>query len=83
MTGRYFCPDSSPGLNRKHTRAKNYTGMFPMTDKERKRSYLLPGMGNRAARRKQKIILTCSALIGLGISMILAVLLYWLNRMSP
>ncbi|HLX96902.1 MAG TPA: hypothetical protein VKU37_14255 [Verrucomicrobiae bacterium] len=52
-------------------------------DKERKRSFLLPGMGGRAHRRKQKLILECSILIGLGVAMILAALMYWLNRLAP
>ena len=54
--------------------------MFFLGDKTHKRSYLLPGMGNRASRRKRNVILTCSALIGLGASLILAVLLYWIDR---
>lgn len=54
--------------------------MFPLADKARKRSYLLPGMGNRAYRRKRNVILTCSALIALGVSVMLAVLMYWMNQ---
>jgi hypothetical protein len=57
--------------------------MSALGDKERKRSYLLPGMGGRAHRRKQKLILQCSILIGLGVAMILAILMYWLNRLEP
>ena len=57
--------------------------MFSWLDKARKRSYLLPGMGNRAYRRKQNVILTCSILIGLGVSLILAALLYWMNHLAP
>ena len=57
--------------------------MFSGADKERKRSYLLPSMGSRAYRRKQHVILTCSILIGLGVSLILAALLYWLNQLAP
>jgi len=57
--------------------------MFSWTDKEHKRSYLLPGMGSRAYRRKQNVILTCSILIGLGVSLILAALMYWLNHLAP
>jgi hypothetical protein len=56
--------------------------MFVSRDKERKR-YLLPGMGGRARRRKQSLILKCSILIGLGVAVILATLMYWLNRLGP
>jgi uncharacterized protein involved in exopolysaccharide biosynthesis len=55
--------------------------MFPSADKARKRSYLMPGMGGRARRRKQTLILTCSIIIGLGVAILLAVLMYWLNRL--
>jgi len=57
--------------------------MFPWADKERKRSYLLPGAAGRAYRRKRNVILTCSILIGLGVSLILSALLYWMNNLSP
>lgn len=57
--------------------------MFSGADKDRKRSYLLPGMGNRAYRRKQNVILTCSILIGLGVSLILVALMYWMNHLAP
>ena len=53
--------------------------MFPWAGKERKRSYLLPGAGGRAYRHKQNVILTCSILIGLGVALILAALMYWMN----
>lgn len=56
--------------------------MFFWADKERKRSYLLPGMGGRAYRRKRNVILTCSILIGLGVSLILAALMYWMNHLA-
>ena len=48
--------------------------------KERKRFYLLPGMGGRAYQRKQKLFLKSSIAVGLLVSAILTVLLYWLNR---
>lgn len=53
--------------------------MFFSADKARKRSYLLP-VGSRAHRRKRTLILVCSAIIGLGVAVILAALIYWLNR---
>lgn len=52
-------------------------------DKERERYYLLPGMGGRAYRRKQKVILNYSVAVGLVISILIAVAMYLLNRMQP
>jgi hypothetical protein len=49
-------------------------------DKEPERYYLLPGQGGRAARRKQTLFWKWSIIAGLGISAILAVLMYLLNR---
>ena len=49
-------------------------------DKERERFYLLPGMGGREARRKHIRFLRWSALAALGMSAILAALMYLLNR---
>jgi hypothetical protein len=54
----------------------------PKIDKERERFYLLPGMGGREARRKHLYFLKLSAVIALGLSAILALLLYLLNRLS-
>jgi hypothetical protein len=50
--------------------------------KEPERYYLLPGMGGRAARRKQMFFWKWSIVAGLLISAILAVLLYLLNRFN-
>ena len=52
-------------------------------DKERQRFYLLPGMGGRAYRRKQKFILKYSVVVGLLVSVLIVVALYWLNRPHP
>ena len=57
--------------------------MFVSGDKERKRSDLLPGMGGSGYRRKQNLILTCSVIIGLGVAVMLATLMYWLNQLGP
>ncbi|HMP84003.1 MAG TPA: hypothetical protein PKA41_14990 [Verrucomicrobiota bacterium] len=51
-------------------------------EKERNRFYLLPGMGGRPYRRKQKLILKYSIAAGLVISAILAAIIYLVNR-SP
>lgn len=51
--------------------------------KERKRSYLLPGTEGRAYRRKQKLILKCCILIGLGVALFMATLMYWMDRLGP
>jgi hypothetical protein len=52
----------------------------PKLDKERDRFYLLPGMGGREARRKHLYFVKLSAVIALGLSAILAALMYLLNR---
>jgi hypothetical protein len=52
-------------------------------ERERNRFYLLPGMGGRAYRRKQKFILKSSVAVGLLISALIAVALYLLNRPHP
>ena len=57
--------------------------MFSGADKERKRSYLLPGKSGSGYRRKQNLILTCSIIIGLGVAVMLATLMYWLNQLGP
>jgi hypothetical protein len=57
--------------------------MLVSGEKHRKRSYLLPGAGGRAYRRKKKLILKCSILIGLGVAVIMATVLYWINRLGP
>jgi hypothetical protein len=54
-------------------------GLFAR-DKERDRFYLLPGMGGRALRRKQKVILQWSILAGLLVSGLVAVILYFMSR---
>jgi len=49
-------------------------------DKEKNRYYLLPGMGGRNLRRKQRIILRWSIIAGIVVSAILAYLFYVVNR---
>jgi hypothetical protein len=49
-------------------------------DAERDRFYLLPGMGGKSFRRKQRYILKWSIAAGLLVSAIVAGLLYWLSR---
>jgi hypothetical protein len=57
--------------------------MFHSKDeKERERFYLLPGIGGREARRKHLYFLRWSAIAALGISAILAALMYLLNRFA-
>ena len=50
-------------------------------DKERERFYLLPGMGGRAARRKHYYFLKWSIIAALGMSAILALVMYLINRL--
>jgi hypothetical protein len=52
-------------------------------DKERKRFYLLPGMGGRGLRRKRRLILQWSVIVGLIVSALLAALFYWVNGLRP
>jgi hypothetical protein len=54
----------------------------PKPDKEPERYYLLPGMGGQSFRRKQIFFWKWSIIAGLGISAILAALLYLLNRLG-
>ena len=49
-------------------------------DKEKDRFYLLPGMGGRALRRKRKVILSWSIIAGLLVSLIVAMILYFMSR---
>jgi hypothetical protein len=54
----------------------------PKPDKERERFYLLPGMGGREARRKHLYFLKWSVVAALGISAILALVMYLVNRLT-
>jgi len=47
---------------------------------ERERFYLLPGQGGSGYRRKQKLILKTSILVGVLVSLILAAAMYLLSR---
>jgi len=49
-------------------------------EKEQQRFYLLPGMGGRAVKRKQKWMLQWAVAIGLLVSICLAGLLYLANH---
>jgi hypothetical protein len=49
-------------------------------DKEKQRFYLLPGMGGRARRRKEMMILRWSLAAGLLVSAIVACFLYLISR---
>lgn len=55
---------------------------FSKPAKEPERYYLFPGMGGRAARRKQWYFWKWSVLAGLAIAALLAALLYLLNRVK-
>jgi hypothetical protein len=58
----------------------NVLSMFKISrDKERERFYLLPGMGGRALRRKQKVIMKWSIAAGILVSLVVAGLLYWMS----
>ena len=51
-------------------------------EKDKKRYYLLPGMGGRMYRQKQKLIIKRSVIAGLVVAGVLAAIMYWLNRPS-
>ena len=83
-------PDASLHGDERHAGqgcGKPSSSMFWTRDKEaereRNRFYLLPGMGGRAYRRKQQVILKSSVAVGLLISAIIAVALYLINRPHP
>jgi hypothetical protein len=48
-------------------------------DKERERYYLLPGQGKRSLQRKRKLMLLWSVVVGLLVSIVLALLFFWTN----
>ena len=51
-------------------------------EKEPERFYLFPGMGGRAARRKQMMMLKAGLAVGLAIALVVALLLYFLYSRS-
>lgn len=51
-------------------------------DKDKKRFYLLPGMGGRAYRRKQATILKVSLIVGIIVAALFALALYFVG-LSP
>ena len=52
----------------------------PHREKEKERYYLLPGMGGRAYRRKQKVIVKAALIVGLIVSAFFAVIAYFVYR---
>ena len=51
-------------------------------EKDSERFYLLPGMGGKAYRRKQNLILKSSIAVGLIVSGVFALVMYLIHR-SP
>ncbi len=49
-------------------------------NKDRERFYLLPGMGGRAVKRKQKWMLQWGIITGLFVSAALATVMYLINH---
>ena len=49
-------------------------------DNDKNRFYLLPGMGGRMYRQKQKFILKWSIIAALAVAVILAAVMYLINR---
>jgi hypothetical protein len=54
--------------------------IWPKRNKEKERFYLLPGQGGRALRRKNRVFLAWSIAAGLMVSLLMAVILYFVNR---
>jgi hypothetical protein len=54
--------------------------MFSKRNKEKQRYYLLPGQGGRMYRQKQKLIIKWSVIAALIVAVVLAALMYWLDR---
>jgi hypothetical protein len=50
-----------------------------LRDKERERFYLLPGQGRRSLQRKRKLMLQWGLVVGVLVSIALALLLFWAN----
>jgi hypothetical protein len=65
------------GYMRRH--ANKFVRLFK-PDREKDRYYLLPGMGGRALRRKQKVILSWTAVAGLATASVVGAILYLMNR---
>jgi len=53
--------------------------IWPKRDKEKERFYLLAGMGGRSLRRKRRIFLAWSVAAGLVVSVVMAIILYFVN----
>jgi hypothetical protein len=52
----------------------------PPREKEKERYYLLPGMGGRAYRSKQKVIVKAALIVGLIVSALFAIIAYFVYR---
>jgi hypothetical protein len=48
---------------------------------EKERYYLLPGQGGSNYRRKQRIIIKYSIIVGVLVSVVFAVIMYFVNRL--
>lgn len=51
-----------------------------MEGKPRERFYLLPGQGGRAYNRKQRVFLLWAIIVGLALSSIMTVIMYFVSR---
>jgi hypothetical protein len=52
----------------------------PPREKEKERYYLLPGMGGRAYRRKQRVMVKAALVVGLIVSALFALIAYFIYR---
>ncbi len=47
---------------------------------EKQRYYLLPGQGGSSYRRKQRFIIKCAVAVGLAVSLLFALAIYFTER---
>ena len=52
----------------------------PPREKEKERYYLLPGMGGRAYRSKQRVMVKAALVVGLIVSALFALIAYFIYR---
>jgi hypothetical protein len=48
---------------------------------EKERYYLLPGQGGSSYRRKQRLIIKYSIIVGVLVSAVFAIIMYFVNRL--
>lgn len=72
------------GQMKKDIAARTYESLMNWIsrNRERQRFYLLPGQGGRPLRRKRKVFLVWSLIVGMLVSGVIAALIFWSDRAS-